>query len=97
MALVAVAPVVLGLQGVGPGVAEGERIALVVVVGLVERERVVDLELQVRIERPPELGRDAVVPRLGRALDDEQVADPVGPAGRQPRAPGLTEHRVVAR
>ncbi len=41
VALVAIAPVVLGLQRIGARVAEGERVALVVVVRLVGGERVV--------------------------------------------------------
>jgi hypothetical protein len=47
-AAIAVAPVVLFPERVGPRVAEREGIALVVVVRLVERQRVVDFELEIR-------------------------------------------------
>src|SRR4051812_28971105 len=48
-----------------------------------------------RIERPTELCREAVVPRLGGALDDGQVADAVETPSPQPGAPRETEHSVV--
>ena len=66
MTLIAVAPVVLGCEIVGLRVAEGERIALIVVVRLVERQCVVELELEVGIEHPLQADRDAIVARLGR-------------------------------
>ena len=47
VALVAVGVAVLRRQVVDPRVAEGERVALVVVVGLVPGQRVVRLELEV--------------------------------------------------
>src|SRR5438477_432256 len=62
--LVPVAPVVLGPEVVRLGVAEGERIPLVVVVRLVERERIVELELEPWIVHALQPDRDAVVPGL---------------------------------
>ena len=61
MTLVAVALVVLAVQRVGPGVAEAERIALVVVVRLVDRQGVVRLELEIPGRHSAEAKGHAVV------------------------------------
>ena len=61
MTLVAVAVVVLAIEPVGARVAEAERIALVVVVGLVDRQRVVRLVLEIGISQSAEAEGDAVV------------------------------------
>src|SRR5688500_7340516 len=59
--LVAVAPVVVPVERIGARVLRRERIALVVVIRLVEAERVVELELEVRVERALEAERHAIV------------------------------------
>ena len=97
--LVAVAPVVLRLQRIRLGIAEGERIALVVVVGLVERERVVHLELEVRDRS---VRRSSAVKPLKRDLallcTTKNVPDAVRSAV-ETGGPGpvdtIAEHRVV--
>ena len=61
MTLVAVAVVVLAIESGGVGVAEAEWIALVVVVSLVDRERVVRLVLEIRIGKSAKAERDALV------------------------------------
>ena len=94
MPLVAVAPVVLRLQRVRPRVAEGERIALVVVVRLVERERVVRPGTGAgESAEPPELGGDAVVAATWPCSGPRSACRCrwCRPAPR-PGAPGRAEH-----
>src|SRR6266496_3762779 len=82
VALVAIAPVVLRAQDAGARVPERERAALVVVVRLVVRQGVVELELEVPVQHALQPQRDAPVPRARRALqrrERTQTARPIGP------------------
>src|SRR6266704_5601110 len=74
---------------------QGKRVALVIVVRLVERERVVDVELEPRIEHAPQAYGDCVVTRLRAAFAGPQSTDVKGPAGREP-AERIAERRIVA-
>ena len=93
--LVAVAVAVLPLERVGPGIAEGEWIPLVVVVRLVPRERVVDLELELGAGRSA--CSSAVTPlKRDLAVLWTTVSVPIAVARRRGRCPtGAAEHRVV--
>ena len=93
MPLVAVAVSPLAAEPICAGIAEGEGVALVVVIRLVGRERVVDLEPMIcaRTARDPD--RDAAILAAGAALHRGERADAV-PA-RETRAPRAAEHCVI--
>src|SRR5258708_33828030 len=87
MPLVAIGVDICGGQVGDVGVAEGEGIAVVIVVRLVLRVGVVDFELQV-VRRPlVDAKGNAVVLALGGRLDDRQRADAVSSAGAEARGP----------
>src|SRR5690242_10284695 len=94
MTLIAVAPVVLWPEVARACVPEREWVTLVVVVRLVVRQRVVELELDVRIEHPLQGERDTPVPRARRALERGQGAEAV--TTREAGRPRLPERPVVA-
>src|SRR5918998_1474428 len=100
MPLIPVAPVVLLLQRIRPGVPEREWIPLVVVVRLVERQGVIQLELQPRTGRALQLRGDSVVARPGGALHHGQGSQTGGPARGEVGVPrtrvyAVAEYRVV--
>src|SRR2546425_5577521 len=97
MPLIAIAPVVLGPEIVGFRVPERERVALVIIVRLVKRQRVVDLKLEVRVEYPFQADCDAVVVRPGTRFDSGERANTVRVSGASElRPPRRAEDRVVA-
>src|SRR2546425_2089648 len=97
VALVAVAPVVLGAEIVGLCVPERERVALVIIVRLVERQCVVDLELEVRVEHTFQADCDAVVIRPGARFNRSEPANTVRVSwAGELRPPRRAEDRVVA-
>ena len=78
MAAVAVRPAELGIEVRGVRVTEGERVALVVVVGAVEGQRVVGLEGQRPVpDRTPAADPEGqrLVARAGAALGDRERVD----------------------
>src|SRR5919108_1074507 len=98
MALVPIAPPILMLQRIGARVTERERVALVIVVRLVEGQRVVDLELEIGIEYALQADSEAVVARLGARFDGGERRDTVRRSAarvREPGAPGTAEYRVA--
>src|SRR5688572_22873920 len=93
MPLVPVAPVVFLLERVGARVAKCEWIPLVVVVRLVERKRVIDLELESLAEGTSQLRGYAVVTGLRTAFDGDELQQPIA-AGKS-GSPGAAEHRGI--
>lgn len=77
MALITIAVSPLAIESVGLGIAERERIALVVVIRLVEGESVIHFELTVRCIASCEAERDTVVLAACGALDRGECPDAV--------------------
>ena len=96
MPLIAVRVAVLRRQIGDLRVAEGERIALVVVIRLVLRVRVENLELHAMRRTLGKAQRDAVVEAARGRFNRGQSVDAVRSARRQARAPWRSEERIVA-
>ena len=96
VALIAVRIAPLAVQPRGIDIAKGEGIALVVVIGPIPRQRVVDLKLQSLPNIVPQPKADPVVARLSRALHHRQIVDAIVSICTQARGPRRAEDRVVA-